>query len=163
MSNLLTNAIKFTPAGGRVAVKLEHGGSHSSISVTDTGVGIAADFLPHLFDRFRQADSSTTRRHGGLGLGLDHRQATGRAARRLGVARAARARARARRSSCDCPRAISRSSGAGGGRSRRSGSPGGPTRFRRTMRVPGVKVLVVEDEPDTRELVERLLSEAGCR
>ena len=70
VSNLLTNAIKFTPAGGRVTVKLEHGGSHASISVTDTGVGIAADFLPHVFDRFRQADSSTTRRHGGLGLGL---------------------------------------------------------------------------------------------
>jgi hypothetical protein len=68
--NLLTNAIKFTPKGGSVQVLLERVNSHLEVSVTDTGEGIAPEFLPHVFDRFRQADASTTRRHGGLGLGL---------------------------------------------------------------------------------------------
>ena len=68
--NLLTNAIKFTPAGGRIQVVLERVNSHVEISVEDTGVGIRQDFLPYIFDHFRQADSSTTRRFGGLGLGL---------------------------------------------------------------------------------------------
>ena len=68
--NLLSNAIKFTPKGGRVQVVLERVDSHLEVSVTDTGEGIAPEFLPHVFDRFRQADASTTRQHGGLGLGL---------------------------------------------------------------------------------------------
>lgn len=68
--NLLSNAVKFTPRGGRVQVLLERVNSHLEISVTDTGEGIPPEFLPHVFDRFRQADASTTRRHGGLGLGL---------------------------------------------------------------------------------------------
>ncbi|BAY36253.1 two-component hybrid sensor and regulator [Nostoc sp. NIES-2111] len=69
--NLLTNAIKFTPPGGKVEVKLTkitH--SHAQIQVIDTGIGINPSFLPYVFDRFRQADSSSTRSHGGLGLGL---------------------------------------------------------------------------------------------
>jgi CheY-like chemotaxis protein/nitrogen-specific signal transduction histidine kinase len=68
--NLLTNAVKFTPAGGRVHVVLERVNSHVEILVEDTGIGIKPDFLPFVFDRFRQADPSTTRRYGGLGLGL---------------------------------------------------------------------------------------------
>jgi PAS domain S-box-containing protein len=68
--NLLSNAIKFTPAEGTVAVTLREDGGHWSISVADTGDGIAPEFLRHLFSRFRQADGTTTRRHGGLGLGL---------------------------------------------------------------------------------------------
>lgn len=68
--NLLSNAIKFTPAEGTVAVTLSHDGGHWSISVADSGDGIAPEFLRHLFSRFRQADGTTTRRHGGLGLGL---------------------------------------------------------------------------------------------
>ncbi len=68
--NLLSNAVKFTPEGGEVRVRLERVGTQAKLTVSDTGKGIAAQFLPHVFDRFRQADSATTRTHGGLGLGL---------------------------------------------------------------------------------------------
>jgi signal transduction histidine kinase len=68
--NLLSNAIKFTPKGGRVQVRLERVNSHVEMTVSDSGQGIDAEFLPQVFERFRQADTSTTRRHGGLGLGL---------------------------------------------------------------------------------------------
>ena len=68
--NLLTNAIKFTPKGGDVHVRLERNDSHALITVNDSGQGIATEHLPHIFERFRQADSSSTRSNGGLGLGL---------------------------------------------------------------------------------------------
>lgn len=68
--NLLTNAIKFTPKGGSVEVRLERIESHVELAISDTGQGIEPEFLPHVFDRFLQSDSSSTRRHGGLGLGL---------------------------------------------------------------------------------------------
>ena len=68
--NLLSNAVKFTPKGGRVQVKVHRVDSHVEIVVNDSGVGIRKEFLPYVFDRFRQADASTTRIHGGLGLGL---------------------------------------------------------------------------------------------
>ncbi len=68
--NLVSNAIKFTPKGGRVQVRLECVNSHVEITVSDTGAGISPEFLPHVFDRFRQANQKTTRTHGGLGLGL---------------------------------------------------------------------------------------------
>ena len=68
--NLLTNAVKFTPKGGRIQVKVHRIASHVEIVVSDSGVGINKEFLPHVFDRFRQADASSTRTHGGLGLGL---------------------------------------------------------------------------------------------
>jgi len=70
MWNLVSNAIKFTPAGGEVAVALWREGEQLAIRVRDNGAGIRPDFLMHVFDRFRQADTSTTRQHGGLGLGL---------------------------------------------------------------------------------------------
>jgi CheY-like chemotaxis protein/two-component sensor histidine kinase len=68
--NLVSNAVKFTPNGGQVSVKLEQVGTQAQITVRDTGQGISADFLPLVFERFRQADSSKTRSQGGLGLGL---------------------------------------------------------------------------------------------
>jgi signal transduction histidine kinase len=68
--NLVSNAVKFTDPGGKVTVTTATDGHEARITVTDTGVGISPDFLPHVFDRFRQADGSTSRRHGGLGLGL---------------------------------------------------------------------------------------------
>src|SRR6185369_9656229 len=68
--NLLSNAIKFTPEGGQVAIRVDAAGNEAVIRVTDTGRGIETAFLPHVFERFRQADASSTRAEGGLGLGL---------------------------------------------------------------------------------------------
>lgn len=68
--NLISNAVKFTPAGGRIDVEMSRQGDEVAILVRDTGIGIRADFLPHVFERFRQAEVITTRQHGGLGLGL---------------------------------------------------------------------------------------------
>ncbi|HEX9366695.1 MAG TPA: ATP-binding protein, partial [Vicinamibacterales bacterium] len=68
--NLLSNAIKFTPEGGTVRLRLSRTDTQVEIAVSDTGSGIPADFLPHVFDRFRQADAGSMRRYGGLGLGL---------------------------------------------------------------------------------------------
>jgi PAS domain S-box-containing protein len=68
--NLLQNAVKFTPPGGRITVGLEESSAYAELRITDTGAGIGADFLPHVFEQFRQEDASRTRAHGGLGLGL---------------------------------------------------------------------------------------------
>jgi signal transduction histidine kinase len=68
--NLLSNAIKFTPNGGHVRIGLQRSDDEIELAVTDTGVGIAPEFLPHVFERFRQAEGGSTRRFGGLGLGL---------------------------------------------------------------------------------------------
>lgn len=68
--NLLSNAIKFTESGGRVSVRVDSSEGEARVRIEDTGIGIAPEFLPHVFDRFRQADPSTTRQYGGLGLGL---------------------------------------------------------------------------------------------
>ena len=68
--NLLSNAVKFTPRGGKVQVQLERVNSHVEIVVMDTGQGIVPEFMPHVFDRFRQADQASSREHGGMGLGL---------------------------------------------------------------------------------------------
>src|SRR5205823_1760931 len=68
--NLLSNAVKFTPKHGRIQLRLERVNSSVEIVVSDTGIGIAPDFLPHIFEQFRQADSGSARQHGGLGLGL---------------------------------------------------------------------------------------------
>jgi signal transduction histidine kinase/CheY-like chemotaxis protein len=70
VSNLLTNAIKFTPAGGHTSIELSRSGEHAEIIVTDSGAGIDHSFLPHVFERFSQQDESSTRQHGGMGLGL---------------------------------------------------------------------------------------------
>jgi CheY-like chemotaxis protein/anti-sigma regulatory factor (Ser/Thr protein kinase) len=70
VANLLSNAVKFTPSGGHVEVRLGSAGSQAEIQVADTGQGIDPGFLPHLFERFTQADASSTRQHGGIGLGL---------------------------------------------------------------------------------------------
>src|SRR6185312_11501598 len=70
VSNLLSNAAKFTPSGGRLLVRLRRENGQVVLTVKDSGIGIPADFLPNVFERFRQADASLARSHGGLGVGL---------------------------------------------------------------------------------------------
>jgi PAS domain S-box-containing protein len=157
--NLLNNAVKFTPRGGRVQVLLERVNSHLEVSVIDTGEGIPPEFLPHVFDRFRQADASTTRRHGGLGLGLS-------IVKQLVELHGGRVRAS--------------SSGEGSGSTftvslpltvihpppepeagrRHPVARTGPHLSQDTcVELHGVRVLVVDDEPDARSLLQRLLED----
>ncbi|MEO8751292.1 MAG: ATP-binding protein [Casimicrobiaceae bacterium] len=158
--NLLSNAIKFTPKGGRVQVLLARVDSHVEISVADTGAGIKAEFLPHVFDRFRQADASTTRSYGGLGLGLAivkqlvemHGGTVGAASpgENAGATFSVRLPlAAVRRTELNAPRV----------------HPGTPTLQGRAfpaVDLSGVRVLVVDDEPDGRELVKRVLDACGA-
>ncbi len=157
--NLLNNAVKFTPKGGKVRVVLERVNSHVEVSVIDTGEGIAPEFLPYIFDRFQQGDASTTRRHGGLGLGLAIvKQLVGLHGGNVSV----------------------KSGGIGQGAAFIVQLPliavySEPDEERRHPRaalrenrplpevsLENVHVLVVDDEIDARELVKRLLEMAGA-
>jgi signal transduction histidine kinase/ActR/RegA family two-component response regulator len=161
--NLLSNAVKFTPAGGRISVRLERAASNLQVSVIDTGEGIRPEFLPHVFDRFRQADASTTRRHGGLGLGLA-------IVKQLVELHGGTIRADspgAGRGSTfvvslpvAAPPAES-GSVAGPGPLPSTSADGASSRRRNEDRVvlSGVIVLVVDDEPDARALVRRVLED----
>ena len=150
--NLLSNAIKFTPAGGTITVSVERVDPHLVICVSDTGAGIAADFLPFLFDRFRQADSTSTRTHGGLGLGLAivrhlvtlHRGSV--EAQSAGPGAGATFRVR-------LPLAPVRMTGA------RPAAPSGVERF---PPLAGIRVLLVDDEVDARELISAVLAQSGA-
>jgi PAS domain S-box-containing protein len=157
--NLLSNAVKFTPREGRVEVMVRRAGSNVDVHVSDTGAGIAPDFLPHVFDRFRQADASTTRRFGGLGLGLsivkqivELHGGTVRAAS-PGVNRGATF-------TVSLPVAVLRAE------AEPEAQPAQPTAPHRAQgaapdhaEVEGVRVLVVDDDLDAREMVRRLLEE----
>jgi len=157
--NLLTNAVKFTPQGGRIQVKLQCVDSQVEIVVTDSGVGISKEFLPYVFDRFRQADASTTRKHGGLGLGLSivrqlvdlhggsvsvHSEGEGKGATFsillpvVGVINNENEAEYVHPTSGDAIIAF-------------EGLPS----------LQGLKVLVVDDEADTRELIGEVLRECG--
>jgi PAS domain S-box-containing protein len=151
--NLLSNAVKFTPGGGRIDISLAERDGLAVLTVQDTGQGIAPDFLPHVFERFRQADSSTSRRHGGLGLGLA-------IVRSLVEMHGGRIRAE--------------SDGPGKGSTfvielplEATPVPGpsvcAPPEGSRSQPEPaslaGIRVLVVDDEPDALALVQRLLEE----
>jgi PAS domain S-box-containing protein len=157
--NLLSNAVKFTPSGGRVEVGLRAAGTHVLFSVQDTGPGIPEEALPHVFERFQQADASSTRRHGGLGLGL----AIVRHLVELhgGTVEAANAPGGGALFEVRLPTGIRQSPAialdaavAGGAGTERPPAP--PT-------LSGVRVLVVEDHPDARELVSTVLEGAGAR
>jgi PAS domain S-box-containing protein len=168
--NLLTNSIKFTPKGGRVQVTLDREGSHARIVVSDNGQGIERELLPYVFDRFRQADGSTRRKLGGLGLGLsivkhiveqhggtveassdgEERGATFIVrlpipAVRIG-AKATSAAASDREQELGEQNARERGERAGSG-----------------VRLDGLSVLVVDDEADALRLVAKVLAEAGAR
>ena len=162
--NLLTNAVKFTPEGGQVAVTLERKGTHAAVCVADNGSGIDDAFLPHVFERFRQADASASRRHGGLGLGLS-------IVKQLvelhgGVVSAASdGKDKGSRFTVELPLAAvdTYAVEAAAGREPR------PSALSSDIAAPlpranlkGVRVLVVDDEPDARDLVERLLTECAA-
>jgi PAS domain S-box-containing protein len=158
--NLLTNALKFTPKDGRVAVTLERVNSHLEVSVSDSGEGIEPAFLPHVFERFRQADASTSRRHGGLGLGLSivkqlvelHGGTVSAKSSGTGMGASFRVA---------LPVMAANGFDAAEGEARehpaRSASADGNARLHAHLR--GVKVLVVDDQPDARLLIRRLLEE----
>jgi CheY-like chemotaxis protein/two-component sensor histidine kinase len=161
--NLLTNAVKFTPKGGRVQVVLERVNSHLEVSVIDTGEGITPEFLPHVFDRFRQADASTTRRHGGLGLGLA-------IVKQLVELHGGSVRVKSGGAGFGSTftvalplTVIHRRPGEDDGDADRrhpAGGGGGPLVLPDTCRsIEGVRVLVVDDEPDARALVKRFLED----
>jgi len=148
--NLLTNAIKFTPAGGKVTVELENTPASVRLIVTDTGKGIPRDFLAHVFEPFRQGDASTTRAHGGLGLGLaivrhlveGHGGTV--AAFSDGVDRGARF-------VVELP-SVPESSDAASGKDLRASR----------SELAGVRVLFVDDQADARELARVIFSNAGA-
>ena len=158
--NLLSNAIKFTPKGGRVQVLLQRVNSHVELSVSDTGIGIPASFLPHVFDRFSQRESSTTRSYGGLGLGLAiTKQLVELHGGTIRAASAGEGSGRLSASSCRCPSCSARSN-------RRERDH--PTRSdwqTENLELPslaGVHVVVIDDEPDARELLARVLQEQAA-
>ncbi|MFT3915714.1 MAG: ATP-binding protein [Anaeromyxobacteraceae bacterium] len=156
--NLLVNAIKFTPPGGRVEVRLEERGDEVVVEVADTGAGIDPAFAPHLFERFRQADSSSTRVHGGLGLGLSivrqlveaHGGTAGAASPGPGRGSVFTVRLPAVK-----------------GRPRRSASspavaPAGPAPRAALAPLDRLRILVVDDDEDSREVLRAILEDAGA-
>jgi signal transduction histidine kinase/CheY-like chemotaxis protein len=153
--NLLANAIKFTGEGGRVEVELRRLGSAIEISVSDSGIGMAPEFLPHVFDRFRQADGSTTRAVGGLGLGLA-------IVKQLVELHGGSVRAespgpeRGATFTVQLPALALRTDA--GGDWLDPGTAGPALEFRR-LDLSGIAVLVVDDDVDARELIERALAD----
>jgi len=156
-SNLLSNAIKFTPEGGHVRVALCESGGMAETTVTDNGPGISPDFLPHVFDRFRQADSATTRAHRGLGLGLAivrslvelHGGSVSAESGGEGLGSTFRVRIPA----APAPAALLTSSQTDSGRASGGLAP---------RPIAGARVLVVEDEPDASEAIALLLTHSGA-
>ena len=157
--NLLSNAIKFTPAGGRVQVVLERVNSHVEISVEDNGIGIREDFLPYVFDRFRQADPSTTRRYGGLGLGLSivkslvelhggsvRVKSPGESLGSTFVVALPISHARSEADEATATRSVAMDS----------------LDKIELPRLDGIRVLLVDDEPDGRTLIARILEGQGA-
>jgi signal transduction histidine kinase/ActR/RegA family two-component response regulator len=157
--NLLANAVKFTPQGGEVTVKLSGTPTHVSVEVGDNGEGIDPVFLPHIFDRFRQADASSARRHGGLGLGLSIvRQLVELHGGTVQVHSAGPGQGSTFRLEFPVlPQYPAAEDSTGTWHSREL--PAAPTKDETHINLAGVKILVVDDEPDSRALLERLLLE----
>jgi PAS domain S-box-containing protein len=158
--NLLSNAVKFTRRGGKVQVRMERVNSHVEIAVSDTGAGIAPEFLPHVFDRFRQADMGTTRRYGGMGLGL----AIVRHLVELhGGSVSAESAGEGQGSTFTVllPVAPVYQAEASGERVHPAARDTMPS-FDCAERLDGLKVLVIDDEPDTRELLKAGLGQCGA-
>ncbi len=155
--NLLSNSVKFTPPGGRIELEVAHADEHEVlIRVTDTGEGISAGFLPHVFDRFRQADSTSTRRYGGLGLGLAITRELVEAHGGFVSAESAGEGLGARFTVHLPLPALS------GERGHPALAPETSGDQSSTGILRGLRVLVVDDDPDTRELVALALSRFGA-
>lgn len=160
--NLLTNAIKFTPGGGTVTVHASQANAQSVVEVADTGVGIKADFLPFVFDRFRQFDGSSTRSHGGLGLGLS-------ITRHLVEMHGGHISAQSGGDGQGATFTVLLPVDPGGGLpsgAETSSTQSGQTGRGTAPELPSLescKVLVVDDEPDSRRVVVRLLSRAQAQ
>jgi CheY-like chemotaxis protein len=158
--NLLSNAIKFTPKGGRVLVTLEKADSSVQISVADTGAGIDRAFLPHVFERFKQADASTTRHHGGLGLGLS-------IVKHLvelhggTVDVESEGEDRGTKFTIRLPLSPFRLLVPDDLRDTRVRSLNAPAQYQR-VNLAGIRVLVVDDVDDARELIKRVLVECDA-
>lgn len=151
--NLLSNAAKFTPAGGRVSVVLSEADGHVVLRVTDTGVGIRKELLPLVFDRFRQADSSTTRKFGGLGLGLSIVKHIVEA---HGGSICAHSEGEGQGTTFEvCLPLIERAAPAQ--------TPSVLPPLAENIVLDGLRVLLVEDEPHSRELLEHILQEHGAQ
>jgi len=155
VANLLSNAVKFTPTGGQIGVRLRNAGGMTELCVQDTGQGIPADLLPHVFDRFRQGDSSSTRHAGGLGLGLAlvreivslHGGSVYAVSAGRGTGATFIARFPARQPWKSTPATQS---------STAAGSP-------EQTSLGGLSILVVDDEPDARTVVAETLRLEGAR
>ncbi len=157
--NLLSNAVKFTPKGGRVQVRLERVNSHVEIVVSDSGRGISPEFLPHVFDRFRQADGATTRTHGGLGLGL----AIVRQLVELhGGTVGAESGGEGRGATFVVQLPLMAAHALNGGDGRRHPTAGGKISLASPPSLDGLRILVVDDEADTRALLREMLERCGC-
>jgi PAS domain S-box-containing protein len=158
--NLVSNAVKFTPKGGRVQVRLSRVESHVEMTVSDTGRGIAPEFLPHVFDRFRQADETITRGHGGLGLGLA-------IVRQLVQLHGGTVWAESAGESLGATFTVSLPlvavSGATDDAERAHPQAITPPEFDCPPQLEGLRVLAVDDEADTRELVRSVIESCGGR
>jgi signal transduction histidine kinase/CheY-like chemotaxis protein len=155
--NLANNAIKFTPKGGAVQVSLQRRGTDVQLAVTDSGEGISAGFLPYVFEPFRQAEDSTTRRHGGLGLGLA-------LVRHLVEAHGGTVRAESDGLNLGSTFTVSLPVQAVFAEEVLASRPARPSRRAtpRAIDLAGVRVLVVDDEADARDLVATVLRSSGA-
>jgi signal transduction histidine kinase/CheY-like chemotaxis protein len=156
--NLLTNAVKFTPKGGAVRISLRRAGSQIELVVEDNGVGIPPEFLPHVFERFRQADAGSTRRHMGLGLGLS-------IAKHLvelhGGSITSRSPGPGLGATFVVTLPISPLASPSFDWPRERATTGAPPAADLTSSVRGIRLLVVDDEPDARDLLQTLLGMYG--
>ena len=156
--NLLTNAVKFTPKGGKIQVKVQRIDSHVEVVVSDSGIGISKDFLPYVFDRFRQADGSSTRIHGGLGLGLS-------IVRQLvdlhGGSAAVESEGEGKGATFIITLPFVGVINQNDAESVAPAHSDEIVTFEGLPSLQGLKVLVVDDDADTRELIREVLKECG--
>jgi PAS domain S-box-containing protein len=150
VANLLSNAVKFTPQAGRIEVRLTRDGDDVALTVRDTGIGITPAFLPHVFERFRQADSSTARSHPGLGLGL---AIVHHLVKLHGGTVTAASDGEGRGATFTVRLPVTAGAPEASSAEHVNGE---------TMRLRGLHVLVVDDEDDTRDLVAVLLARSGA-